>query len=142
MVLADHANLRTRLARLASCLDTEQIEAHGDRIPEARKIFASLATFFLAHLKFEDEYLVPLLRDDFAWGDMRARATLVHHAEQREELTQLRELVESESTDPVELRATLEQFIALLDIDMMHEESGILSPEVLGDHIVNVEAGA
>ena len=141
MVLSDHKQLRASIEQLTTCLDVEAIEAHGDQLPKAREIFAELSSFLRVHMRFEDTFLAPLLRDDFAWGDFRARKLLEHHAEQREELEDLRALVASPSTDPVELRKSLDHFVALLDLDMQHEERGILTADVLGDEIVVVNAG-
>jgi hypothetical protein len=137
-VIADHDELRVRMAQLTACLHIDRLGSGGAHVPQAREQFASLAEFFLVHLNFEDEYLVPLLRDDFTWGDMRARAMIEHHVEQRQELAELRVLVDSASTDPVELHAALDQFIGLLETDMEHEEQGILVPEVLGPELLVV----
>ena len=142
MILEDHKELRTRLARLSECLEVERLEAHGDELTNARQHFDKVSRFFAAHIAFEDEFLVPLLRDDFAWGEIRARAILEHHAEQREELADLARLVRSESVDPEGLRANLDTFVSSLAIDMQEEEAGVLRPDILGDDIVTVEAGA
>lgn len=142
MILADHGEMRVRLERLGKLLDEEHIEAHGDRVGAARKEFRDFAQFFGAHLDFEDEFLAPLLREDFAWGELRADKLLRHHKEQRDELIVLTKLIEDKGADAQNQVAALEQFVAHLELDMKQEETAILRPETMGDQMVVVEAGA
>jgi hypothetical protein len=132
MVLADHCEIRGRLDRITRYLDAEHVESHGDTLDELRDEFAYLARFFLAHLDFEDVYLTPLMLHTCAWGEIRAFSLMEHHTAQREELDDLIALANSPSTDPIELRRALDHFAAALDADMLHEESSLLTPEVIG----------
>jgi iron-sulfur cluster repair protein YtfE (RIC family) len=142
MILADHKEMRTRLERLGKLLDKEHIEAHGDQVGEARKEFKDFAQFFGAHLDFEDQFLAPLLREDFAWGDLRADALLRHHKEQRDELIELTKLVTDKAGDRQRQVSALEQFVAHLEMDMKQEEGSILEPDTMGEEMITVEAGA
>ena len=131
-ILADHRDIRRRLRAIADHLA-------ADRIAVAKTAFTELAQQFSTHLALENEILPPLLRDDFAWGEQRARSLLEHHADQLAELDRLRATLGAADRDEAGKR--LGQFVIELDADMDAEERGVLSPEVLGDEIVSVEFG-
>ena len=141
VILKEHAQLRARLAQLSALLKLEQREGHPNAVDELRREFRALSEFFAEHLALEDKLLPPLLRDDYAWGEVRTQAMKEHHAEQREELAKLRSMLDPPASERETVFAALERFVAELELDMHYEEEGLLSPAILGDNIVSVESG-
>lgn len=131
-ILDDHRDIRRRLTAIADHLD-------AGRIGPAKLAFTELAQRLATHLALENEILPPLLREDFAWGELRAQNLVEHHAAQLTELERLRAALDD--ADREQLAERLEQFVADLDADMQAEERGVLRPDVLGDEIVTVEFG-
>jgi len=140
-ILKEHGELRERLDELerhAEALRREGAAALQEALARARAFYDQLR----AHTELEDDILVPAMREADAWGDVRAEGLLEHHREQR---TQLRELSGEAAGEiaPGDLAARLEQLIEEVRADMKHEESGILSTDLLRDDPIgiNVEGG-
>ena len=142
MVCGDHQNLREQITAVVELLDTEHVEGHGDAYARARPMLERFAEQLFAHMALEDTYMVPLLREDFAWGEMRARGVLAHHAEQRRTLNRLVDRLHRAGEAREGLVEDFRSFLTELELDMGEEERALLGPEVLGDSIVHVEAGA
>ena len=81
-VLREHDGLRTLLGSLVSLCNQAQRGEHDMR-SRLRELAVELYRCFSAHLAFEDERLLPLVKSAGSWGRERARELAREHAEQR-----------------------------------------------------------
>ena len=142
LIVSDHRRFRKELEGLVELLDRETIEMHGEARDAIASRFADFAEEFLAHLALEDTYLTPRLAEDYAWGAIRARELGRHHAEQRREVLNIIAELEHPALDTPTFVARVRRFVTHVELDMLAEEGGILSPEILRDSPVSVEIGA
>ena len=139
-ILAEHELIRAVLGavdRLAKAL-----EAGRGEVDELREQALVLHRRLRAHLDFEDDFLVPAVREADAWGEERARQLGEDHTEQRELLEYvLRQLVDRDRV-PLLLCRTMRSFVEVVLEDMAHEESGLLRDDILRDDVVGIEVEA
>jgi hypothetical protein len=138
IVLDEHRWLREVLAdagELARRVEAGDHERSGHLRERAQRLRAR----FLRHLDFEEEQLVPVLRDADDWGEERAELLLREHTEQRERFAALLHALQRPCGDPRPLAREVRALVRDLLADMEHEEAELLSPRVLHDDPV-VEA--
>jgi hemerythrin-like domain-containing protein len=129
-IFEDHALLRERL---------EEIEALNERFvggsaevgSELRERGAALYEMFDAHLSLEDENLAPVLRTIPEKGKDLAARLAREHREQRELLHFLLGRLEEQNRPTSVIANELQGFSNYLKLEMSHEESAILSHELL-----------
>ncbi|HET9987433.1 MAG TPA: hemerythrin domain-containing protein [Kofleriaceae bacterium] len=122
-LLAQHASLR---ALMAAC---EQLESAAD----LERASARLRLAFEEHNRYEEAVLRPILGDVDSFGDVRIDRMLGDHADEHRALSE-----RMATASPSALQALL----ATLREHLATEERYFLSPRVVRDSLVVVEAGA
>lgn len=136
-ILAQHDRLRSFLAQAVRIAHA----AAGGDTSAGRSLFAictGLRTRLEKHMAFEESALVPALLQGDSWGAERARHLEDEHVRQRQELTMLVAVGQTEA-DPRTVAFTLQTLISDVLIDMDHEERDLLVPEVLHDDPIVVD---
>jgi hemerythrin-like domain-containing protein len=129
-ILGQHAELRERLDELVSLADAferRQREA-GGRLRERGLDFYAR---FRAHMDHEEEALVPVLRASGEAGGRAADHLLHEHEEQRELLRYLLARLEKRPDPTLLVARELRNFVEYVRLDMAHEETDLLAPELL-----------
>ena len=137
-ILSDHQGLRRDLERLEALV----ADVRTGRKPSValRIDTEALLAWLRAHMRWEEAYLVPALREADAWGAERAERLMRDHCEQRELLGFLNERV-SNAAQPADLLVRdVAHLIALLRDDMRQEEAELLDERVLRDDVVAIDA--
>jgi hypothetical protein len=138
-ILADHAGLRRRVERLEA-LASEPLTT--GRAATLRSEGLSLLEVLEEHMRWEDLYLAPALRDADAWGKEREARLKAEHREQREVLREVvSRLEDPERPDPV-IQRTLLDFLEMLRADMDDEEESLVRADVLRDDPVGIDVEA
>jgi len=140
-VLSDHDKLRQRLIRIEVL--AREAAAGGEVAPgilrgEAECLLERLAV----HMTWEDQHLVPALRDADAWGDARCERFAEEHREQREMLQNALAELRDESRPEADVAGGLLGLVALLRGDMEEEESVFLDERVLRDDVVGIDVSS
>jgi iron-sulfur cluster repair protein YtfE (RIC family) len=136
-ILREHASIRLKLNELERA--AERLETEGtSAIPAAAELSRALYDELRDHIDMEDAILAPALRETDAWGEVRASKLEAHHRDQRVELKDLGE-VDVDSITPETFAKRLRDFVAEVRADMVHEETGVLSPELLKDDVIGVD---
>jgi iron-sulfur cluster repair protein YtfE (RIC family) len=91
------------------------------------------------HIEIEDRLLVPALRDVDAWGEIRAQQLSQKHGQTQQELQALQLDEHHCPLEPCALAARLIAVIEALRADMMREQQGLLTPEVLRDDVLGID---
>jgi hypothetical protein len=137
-VLGDHDRLRKDLTLLEG-FAREILEGLRMPISALRAEAEGFVKMLFAHMRWEESYLLPALRDADAWGAERAELLVRDHREQRDLLdfafARLRD-----GTRPAHLVA--QDIIHLIDLlreDMRIEEQDLLDERVLRDDVVGVD---
>jgi hypothetical protein len=130
-IVADHTMLRTLMGSvMAAARDAVRDEKQRPRVREA---MGRLRSELERHLAYEEEVLVPILRQANAWGSVRAAHMAKDHEGQRAVLVALTEDV-GEGVRGVEALADeLEWFVQSFERDMCEEEKTLLGEDALGD---------
>jgi iron-sulfur cluster repair protein YtfE (RIC family) len=137
-VLRDHEQLREDLDRLESLV---RELAAGRAMPDAvRAESVALVARLYSHMRWEESYLLPALREADAWGAERAERLERDHREQRELLDFLNARLHAEAQPAALLARDVQHLIALLRDDMREEEAELLDERVLRDDVVAVDA--
>jgi iron-sulfur cluster repair protein YtfE (RIC family) len=137
-VLADHRALRRQLQ------DLERSARHACGQPEAdasqlRGEAEALVTTLSEHMRWEDRFLEPALRQADAWGVERADLLAKDHREQRELLADVVAKLRDRGRPPRLVADNVLDLIALLREDMEEEEELLLDPRVLRDDPVGID---
>jgi iron-sulfur cluster repair protein YtfE (RIC family) len=138
-ILREHGALRALLSELQQQVAILPLGG-AQQVQRTIALTDTLYTELMQHLDLEDLVLVPALREADAWGPVRARELVGHHATQRQELAALRH-ERTASLGAQQLADRLTSIIDGLHADMFHEERdllGCLRDDVLG---VDVEDG-
>jgi hypothetical protein len=127
-VLREHEQLRTLLGAVVQLCGRFE---SGERAagPALRELGLELYGRFSAHLAFEDDRLLPLVRGAGSWGRERARGLVREHAEQRMLLEYLIARMADATRPCALLEADLASFAELLRGEMADEESTLLLHE-------------
>jgi iron-sulfur cluster repair protein YtfE (RIC family) len=137
-ILSDHRSLRGDLDRLgALAADVREgrtpcVALRGD----VELLFAWLRD----HMRWEESYLLPALREADAWGAERADRLLGDHREQRELLEFLNRRMQDGEQPAALLVLDVVHLIELLRADMREEESDLLDERVLRDDVIAIDA--
>ena len=137
-VLADHERLRAdfkRIEAIARAARDGALERFGDLRVEGDALLARL----LSHMRWEESYLLPALRNSDSWGAERAARLIKDHREQRELFRFFHSRLGDTGDWPV-LAQRLSDLIALLRDDMAEEERELLNERVLRDDVVAIDA--
>lgn len=136
-VLAEHALLRGLLEALA--VATRLAASDEKQRPNVRGLLAHVRSEVERHLAYEDEALVPILRDADAWGAVRVELMTKEHEQQRILVCALVEDAEDGVRRIDELCEEISWFVQSFLEDMAREEQRILTPDALGEEIVPIE---
>ncbi len=139
-ILADHAVLRADLDRLElMAAAAREPDPDSGRVAGLREEGQRFLERLELHMRWEEAYLLPMLREIDAWGQERADRFVAEHREQREILQLiLTRLRDAGRPDPIIAR-DLEGLVGLLRKDMHEEESDFLDDRVLRDDIIAIE---
>ena len=135
-ILSDHERLRGDLDRLEALV----IDLRGSRAAlEALRLDAgALIARLQAHMRWEESYLLPALREADAWGEERAERLTRDHREQRDLLSFLNARLRDEAQPAALVARDVDHLIALLRDDMTEEEAELLDERVLRDDVVAI----
>ena len=137
-ILNDHQGLRRDLERLEALA----ADVRDGRTPcvVLRVDAESVLAWLLNHMRWEESYLVPALREADAWGAERAERLLRDHGEQRELLDFLAARLRADPAPVALVVRDVTHLIALLREDMRQEEEELLDERVLRDDVVAIDA--
>lgn len=127
-ILLEHRKLRERLDLLELAIDGMR-DAPAGRA-SVNRAARDLLRKLIAHTKLEDAILAPALRTIDAWGSVRERSLLEHHAEQRDTLAALVESYTHNDDDVEETALRTLTWISDVRADMDHEERTVLCDEL------------
>lgn len=130
-VRADHARLRTLLNTVLVGACVAQQDPHL-----VRRVRASLDRVreeILAHLDFEEDALLELLRRADAWGGVRAEELLSEHATERSMLDAVVEDFDAGDRSFHELADEIAWLASAIENDMADEERRYLTDEAIGE---------
>ena len=116
-VLADHEVLRQDLDELERSARAADGPEAG-RVPELRVHAERLLAKLQRHMRWEDRFLAPALREADAWGEERAARLDEEHREQRELLRHVLEGLRDPTRPGAVLVANLLDLVALLREDI------------------------
>lgn len=136
IILGEHAELRELLHEIEALLDRSARDAAARRaLPEHLARFNEL---FLRHIAHEEEILGPVLADIDNWGPIRIEQMDAEHAEQRAQIHRLSALEPAPASSAYvdEVRG----FVRAVLVDMDAEERECLSPNVLRDDTISIDA--
>jgi hemerythrin-like domain-containing protein len=127
---ADHALLRSLTrALIAVTRAAKRDEKHRAVI---RDVLGQLCTEVERHFEYEEEVIVPLLREVDAWGQVRVEQLHAEHAEQRSVLVALAEDAQDGVRNMEDLAEEIVWFFQRFEQEMADEEERLLSAEALG----------
>lgn len=128
-VLDQHAELRRRLDEIEEL--SGRFETEGEAVGEAlRAQGLDLYARFEEHLRFEDRFLAPALREAHAEGAEAAHRLALEHEEQQELLVYLLDRLKHQKQPTGLVVRELRNFAEYLRHDMAHEESKLLGDAV------------
>lgn len=137
-VLRHHARLKSHLLAVAA----ELAKAGPKRVPEDVHARLAAASAVLRHThEVEDQILPPLLHEADSWGDVRTDAMTAHHEHQRSTFAALEVAVRGGGSADDIFDAT-HGLVSELLRDLATEEAVVLSPDVLRDDVVAIDAAA
>jgi hemerythrin-like domain-containing protein len=136
-VLADHEVLRQSLDDLERRAQAA-IGGGEDRAPELRADAERFLATLQRHMRWEDRFLAPALREADAWGVERAARLDAEHREQRELLHHVLEGLRDLTRPGPVVAANLLDLVRLLREDMDDEEEALVNPRVLRDDVISL----
>jgi len=137
-VVREHRDLRVRVERVEGLSRASLAGTTGsmeDLRAEARGLIRTLD----AHMRWEDENLLPALESADEWGPERVQRMQSDHLEQRELLRYAAGVLDDESRAPELIARTTLDLTRLLRDDMEDEEEVMLDPDVLRDDVIGVD---
>ncbi|MCA9528694.1 MAG: hemerythrin domain-containing protein [Myxococcales bacterium] len=123
-IRAEHERLEARIVRVQQSADAVERREEG-AVQALRRALRDLRVLLRGHLRFEERFLVPALRENVETGDEDARALLEEHEAQRGEMDRIIADLEATGAGAKLLDGARELARALLD-DMEHEEEAYL----------------
>ena len=136
-ILGDHERLRNDLVRVEG-FAREILEGLRTPIVALRTEAEELLNRLFVHMRWEESYLLPALRDADAWGAERAELLGRDHRAQRDmlefALARLRDVV----PPPASVARDILYLVDRLREDMRVEEQDILDERVLRDDVVGI----
>lgn len=137
-VLDDHDGLRGDLDRLEDLTRRIRGEADECGVLALRGDASVLLQKLQVHMRWEDLYLLPVLRDADAWGEERARRLTTDHREQRALLDFILERLRDEGRPSELVFSDVFGLIDFLREDMEEEERDLLDERVLRDDVIAI----
>jgi hypothetical protein len=135
-ILSDHERLRADLDRLEVLVR----DLRGGRAASGtlRLHAAALVARLQAHMRWEEFYLLPALRDADAWGEQRAERLVSDHRQQRELFDFLNARLCDDAQPAALVARDVAHLVSLLRDDMREEEAELLDEHVLRDDVVAI----
>ncbi|MCB9682619.1 MAG: hemerythrin domain-containing protein [Alphaproteobacteria bacterium] len=138
-VLSDHQDIRRRLARFAELSARAPTDAAAS---EALRVdLLAFVPELEAHMRLEDDLLLPALMDADAFGDVRVDMLHDHHAHYRERADALASALGAPGADPTVVVAWATRLSDELAVEMADEERRLLRPDILRDDFVTSGVG-
>lgn len=137
-VLQDHRELRAQVARVEG-LSRAALAGTAKSMEDLRAEVRGLIRTLDAHMRWEDEELLPALARADEWGPERVRRMQSDHSEQRELLRYATDVLDDATRAPELIARTTLDLARLLQDDMEDEEEVMLDPDVLRDDIVGID---
>lgn len=137
IVLVEHEGLRIGLRAVTALLE-RYTAGEPSALELAHQEFQKLLDGFIRHIEHEERILRPVLEGIDAWGKARVASMDEEHAAQRREVQRLAGL--DAKQDPSRWAQSVRDFERALLADMADEERTCLSPDVLRDDVVAVQA--
>ncbi len=137
LILDEHAVLRGEMEDIATLLKdvAAQRADAAQRLQQRMKVFYQA---FLKHIAHEDALLRPVLANIDAWGAVRVEKMDDEHREQRSIIAALTSLEPTRDFDGY--LARVQAFVAAVAADMAGEEHECLSPDILRDDTIVIDA--
>jgi iron-sulfur cluster repair protein YtfE (RIC family) len=138
-ILADHERLRRLIGaseRVAGLIEDGE-EDLGDSL---RVLLVALFRKLKVHMQYEDEALQPILRRVDAFGEVRADQFDREHEEQRGQMGDLLHAACDLRAHPREVAVRAREILRRVLDDMDYEEREFLSPDLLRDDIIAIDA--
>ena len=137
LIVSEHTDLRTLLASIEVRV-SDRPHGGSEARAELRRELERFCDVFRMHIENEEALLAPILVDLDNWGPTRVEHMDLEHAEQSDRIARLCALSpEVDSADYVE---RIRRFCEDLRTDMAAEELECLSPDVLRDDTINIDA--
>jgi len=137
VVLDQHAELR-RLLTMGLAEARAVVKRHTLPHETLRPLVALIRAIFVKHLADEEALILPLLEDDLPLGPLRAQRLREEHADQRTDLDTLCSWPEDPTQD-LELALRFETLGTALLHDIAHEETHLLTPEIIRDDCIVID---
>ena len=132
-VLAQHDLLRLRLQGLAQ--GAHRLRAGAVDVEDLRILAWETLALLRAHVKDEERWLLPALREADGFGPARVEALKQEHLAQAKEMAETLEALRA-TKDPAALAKGVESLVQRILDDMDEEEATYLSPTLLKDDLV------
>lgn len=129
-IATDHAMLRSLIRALIAV--SRAAERDEQQRPVIRDVLGQLCCEVERHFRFEEEFIVPLIREVDAWGPARAEQLCKEHEEQRAVLVALAEDAEEGVRNVEDLAEEIVWFFQRFEREMAEEEQRLLDAETLG----------
>jgi hypothetical protein len=135
-MIEQHAQLRRELAQLSQLADgIRKKPAHHESLRAAAE---AVLERLHEHIRWEESYLLPVLRRAGAWGTQQAERLSDEHSEQRELLDIAVELLWDGKRSAAIVGRDLVRLVALVHEDMAAEEE-LLDEKRLADSILEAQ---
>ena len=141
-VLGDHEAIRERLGRLETLLDRVHQGSREADWSELRRVALELLERLRTHMRWEDRYLIPALREADAWGEERAARLRADHGAQRDQHSDFDQRLSDRACPNSRVASDVSRLIELLREDMREEERDLLDARVLRDDVIAIDAEA
>jgi iron-sulfur cluster repair protein YtfE (RIC family) len=137
-VVREHRDLRARVERVDG-LSRAALAGTAGSMEDLRSEARGLIRTLDAHMRWEDEELLPALASADEWGPERLRRMQSDHREQRELLRYASGVLDDETRAPELIARTTLDLVRLLQDDMEDEEEVMLDADVLRDDVIGVD---
>ena len=137
LILDEHAVLRDEMEDIATLLQ----DVAAQRAEAAQRLQQRMRKFydaFLKHIAHEDSLLRPVLANIDAWGAVRVEKLDDEHREQRSTIAALTAL--NPMSDFEAYLKRVQAFVTAVAADMAAEEQECLSPNILRDDTIVIDA--
>jgi len=129
-IASDHALLRSLSRALVAMSQACQHDEKQRQV--IRVILSQLCCEVERHFRFEEEVILPLMREMDAWGPARAEQLCAVHEQHRAVLVALAEDADSGDRNIDDLAEELVWFFERFEREMAAEEQCLLDAEVIG----------
>lgn len=129
-IASDHALLRSLSRALIAVSRTCAADESQRQV--IRDVLAQLCCEVDRHFQFEEEAILPLMREMDAWGPARVEQLCAEHEQQKAVLLALAEDAEDGARNIEELADEVVWFFERFEQEMAAEERRLLEAEVIG----------